>query len=43
MTLDDVFAFIRGKRLGVVATADPDGAPEAVLSNSVSTHSERSH
>jgi general stress protein 26 len=31
MTLDDVFAFIGGKRLGVVATADPSGAPEAAL------------
>jgi pyridoxine/pyridoxamine 5'-phosphate oxidase len=31
MTLDAVFDFIRGKRLGVVATADPSGAPEAAL------------
>ena len=31
MTKDDVFEFLRGKRLAVIATADSSGAPEAAL------------
>jgi pyridoxine/pyridoxamine 5'-phosphate oxidase len=31
MTKDDVLEFLRSKRLGVIATADPSGAPEAAL------------
>jgi general stress protein 26 len=31
MTLDGVFDFLRSKRLGVIATVDAAGAPEAAL------------